>query len=87
MEKEKVKPIVVNDYKTPCCHSDSPDWEGDETYLGNNGEQYPKIISHNKTFGELTIMNFNGEYSSYDWTEIHYCNKCNVEYQFENSSI
>lgn len=87
MEKEKKRPIASNGYRTPCCRSEIPEWEPGNEYLGNNGEKYPKIISHNKRIGDFTIMNFNGEYSSYDWTEIHYCNKCNVEYEFENSSI
>jgi len=82
-----MKPVNCNGYRTPCCNSDIPEMEKLESYPGNNGKMYPQMISHNKRFGDLILMNFNGEYSSYDWTEIHFCNKCNVEYSFLNSSI
>lgn len=80
-----MKPIKCNGYQTPCCHQEIPNME--QQYKGNNGQIYPKIISHNKQIGDFILMNFNGEYSSYDWTEIHFCNKCNIEYHFYNSSI
>jgi hypothetical protein len=79
-------PLKSNGYQTPCCQNEIPEWEYTK-YKGHNGKYYPKIISHNKKIGELVLMNFNGEYLSYDWTEIHYCNKCKVEYEFLNSSI
>jgi hypothetical protein len=74
------------EYKTPCCGEEATDFDGN-CYKGNNGKKYPKFISHNKKIGDITLLNFNGEYSSLYWTEIHFCNKCNVEYDFENSSI
>ena len=49
---------------------------------------YPILIPHNKKEGDEYIPKYvNGEYKSFEWTEIHYCNQCNVEYEFENSSI
>ena len=82
----KSKPIISKNYNCPGCDKESPEWEIDEVYKGNNGEEYPKIISHNKKMGDHVMLNFHGEYMSFDWTEIHYCNDCDIEYQFENSS-
>jgi len=82
--KVEVKKMRCNGYETPCCKKSLPEWEQAEEYKGKNGEKYPKIISHNKKIGDTAIANFNGEYSTYDWTEIHYCNQCNVEYDFLN---
>ena len=77
---------VSKDYNCPGCGKHTPDWEPENEYKGKNGEEYPKIISHNKKIGDIVLLNFSGEYSSYDWTEIHYCNDCEIEYQFENSN-
>ena len=83
----ELKPLKSNGYQTPCCKREIPEYEYDTQYKGNNGQIYTKFISHNKQIGDFVLMNFHGEYSSYDWTEIHFCNKCNREYEFENSSI
>jgi len=75
--------MISNGYQTPCCKESIPEFEGDK-YKGNNGKKYPKMISHNKRIGDLIIANFDGEFSTYSWTEIHYCNQCNIEYEFLN---
>ena len=71
----------MNQFTCPTCGYKPPD----EDYKIKS-VKYPKIVSHNKKIGDLVVMNYNGEYSSYDWTETHWCKKCKKQFSFENSS-
>jgi thiol-disulfide isomerase/thioredoxin len=72
----------LKEYCCPICGYEPPE----EDYKVK-GVLYPKITTHNKKIDDMVIMNFNGEYSFYDWNETHWCPKCRKEFSFDNSSI
>lgn len=64
-------------YNCPKCGNEHPDREY-KRKVNEKMVQFPQI--------EDKVYSSTPDYQGYDWTEVHFCEKCKEEYSYENSS-